>query len=114
MNPTSQKIFYYLINIEHSVTSECLANHLGLKNARSLRSNGKDGILEVAADEIFEETGYVLLRTMKNPRGIKLSKDVEEIEHTLAEWNAWLWHAKKNTTDFYERALKRSQSFFFR
>lgn len=91
MTPSSQRIFDLLEHRKHWTLQDDLAHELGYTDGRALRRHeDKEGIIDIAAREIWRETGLVLLRRMNDPAGLKLSNDPDEISRTIAQWKAWI------------------------
>jgi hypothetical protein len=111
MTETTIKVFEYLIDREGFVPAIDLAKALGYKNERPLRAIGTTiGVLDRASREIFEDRGLVLITRMREPSGVKLSKDPEEIAAAKEQWVKWFWPIKKNKIDFYERCERTLRS----
>ena len=78
---------------------------------RNLRGkHGELGTLDIASQEIFEERGLLLVTSMRQPSGVRLTKDPEEIRAALQQWRDWFWPIKAHKIDHYERALRAIES----
>lgn len=109
MTVESQKIFNHLQRRRDGWTAvKELTGVLGLRDDRSLRGSGEDpGLLNVAAREIFETTGTVLIVRMQKPAGVRLTEDPKLVKEAKQQWDRWLWPIKEHRIDFYDRCLAR-------
>lgn len=107
MSPLSCKILNALECETDYISSEELARRVGM-SARGLR--GEDGPLAIAAREIYNETGFIIVRRMKQPAGIRITKDRDEVEEAYRQWLDW-FSSFRPQLDFYRDVLNRNGQY---
>ena len=109
MKEISYQIYSLLRSETGYVPVKDLACKLGT-DARSLRGkDGEPGILETAAQEIYDFCGKVLVTRMNEPSGVKLTGDPEEIEAALAQWSKW-YNPIRQRLQFYQKCYNEMTS----
>jgi len=96
MRELSQKIYDALMPTLQSgqyVPMRKLESALQLTERGLQSSAGKPGDLDIAIDEIFREKGKVIVTLAGKYGGVKLTENIEEIEHAYKALSAHTWHS---------------------
>jgi hypothetical protein len=103
MHEISQNIFNILSNTKNRwLPMRDLEIALGLKERGLQGIKGKPGLLDVAIDEVFQETGFVIITVTGRSGGIRMTNDIDQIRYAKARLRAHTMNEQKRV-DLWER-----------